>query len=251
MSPNPLGVPSGVAKLCAPEFRLVRACVRAPKQRGLGVSTFPGTRDGLTRAEVWAARVGWSERAGVGPWKGALGPEHGRARSSAGAGPNLRAKRVARSEPNSRRGGTGRIVSARLGREDWAESAGLGGREWRFSPLCAATTAREGAGDGGECRLGYAMLGRGVVRLGSVGIDRNFIFFERFSSFRRGISEFNRRKSGELRGGNRGVLFRGVSRIRSRGEIRARGRDFEGSLGRSESREGRESVSEIGTVRGR
>ncbi|PKI45795.1 hypothetical protein CRG98_033802 [Punica granatum] len=30
-SPNPLSVPSGVAKLCAPEFRLVRARMRAPK----------------------------------------------------------------------------------------------------------------------------------------------------------------------------------------------------------------------------
>ncbi|OWM83116.1 hypothetical protein CDL15_Pgr011798 [Punica granatum] len=31
MSPNPLSVPSGVAKLCALEFRLVGARMRAPK----------------------------------------------------------------------------------------------------------------------------------------------------------------------------------------------------------------------------
>ncbi|PKI67902.1 hypothetical protein CRG98_011498 [Punica granatum] len=34
--------------VCAPEFRLVGARMRAPMQRGMGVSTFPGTRDRRT-----------------------------------------------------------------------------------------------------------------------------------------------------------------------------------------------------------
>ncbi|PKI57086.1 hypothetical protein CRG98_022590 [Punica granatum] len=34
--------------LCAPEFHLVGARMRAPMQCGLGVSAFPGTRDGRT-----------------------------------------------------------------------------------------------------------------------------------------------------------------------------------------------------------
>ncbi|PKI40666.1 hypothetical protein CRG98_038921 [Punica granatum] len=38
-SPNPLSVPSGVAKLCGLEFRLVGARMRA-QSPGLGVSTF-------------------------------------------------------------------------------------------------------------------------------------------------------------------------------------------------------------------
>ncbi|OWM73384.1 hypothetical protein CDL15_Pgr026483 [Punica granatum] len=54
---------------------------------------------------------------------------------------------------------------------------GSDGRERRFPPLGAATTAQEGAGGGGEHHLDYAVLGRGVTRLGSVGIERNFVFF--------------------------------------------------------------------------
>ncbi|OWM78233.1 hypothetical protein CDL15_Pgr015052 [Punica granatum] len=84
-----------------------------------------GPASSAERAEVWAALMGWAERAGVGSRKDALGQENGRAGPGAGAGPNLRAKRVARSGLNSRRGGTGRIVSAGLGRASWAESAGL------------------------------------------------------------------------------------------------------------------------------
>ncbi|PKI31738.1 hypothetical protein CRG98_047871, partial [Punica granatum] len=61
---------------------------------------------------------------------------------------------------------------------------GSDGREWRFPPLGVATTAREGTGDGGKRCLGYAVLGRGVVWLESIGIERNFgFFFARFSSF--------------------------------------------------------------------
>ncbi|PKI64509.1 hypothetical protein CRG98_015072 [Punica granatum] len=41
-SPNPLSVPSGVAKLCAPEFHLVGARMRAPKQTRLGSVHLPG-----------------------------------------------------------------------------------------------------------------------------------------------------------------------------------------------------------------
>ncbi|PKI65577.1 hypothetical protein CRG98_014077 [Punica granatum] len=47
-APFDASVPNGVAKLCAPEFRLVGARMRAPMQRGLGVSTFSETRDGRT-----------------------------------------------------------------------------------------------------------------------------------------------------------------------------------------------------------
>ncbi|PKI50018.1 hypothetical protein CRG98_029589 [Punica granatum] len=42
LSPNPLDVPSGVAKLCAPEFNLVGARMRAPKQTRLGSVRLPG-----------------------------------------------------------------------------------------------------------------------------------------------------------------------------------------------------------------
>ncbi|PKI71142.1 hypothetical protein CRG98_008440 [Punica granatum] len=157
-------------------------------------------------AEVWAALLGWAEPEGVGPRKGVLGREHWR------AGPNLRAKRVARSGLYLRRGGTSRIFSAGLSRASWAESArldlqkpkrwaepvrrrtsektkiggeeGSDGRERRFPPLGAATTVQEGAGDDGERCLGYVVLERGVARLGSVGIERSFDFFlARFSSF--------------------------------------------------------------------
>ncbi|PKI64002.1 hypothetical protein CRG98_015615 [Punica granatum] len=41
-SPNPLSVPNGVAKLCAPEFNLVGARMRAPKQTRLGSVHLPG-----------------------------------------------------------------------------------------------------------------------------------------------------------------------------------------------------------------
>ncbi|OWM71163.1 hypothetical protein CDL15_Pgr011290 [Punica granatum] len=57
------------------------------------------------------------------------------------------------------------------------------GRGRRFPPLGAATMAQEGAGDGGERRLGYAVLERGVARLESVGIERNFVFLARFFEF--------------------------------------------------------------------
>ncbi|PKI73586.1 hypothetical protein CRG98_006034 [Punica granatum] len=40
LSPNPLSFPSGIAKLCGPEFRLVMARMRA-LSHCLGVSTFP------------------------------------------------------------------------------------------------------------------------------------------------------------------------------------------------------------------
>ncbi|PKI35919.1 hypothetical protein CRG98_043693 [Punica granatum] len=78
--------------------------------------------------------------------------------------------------------------------EDWAARVGIGPRArrlgqesgdrgQRFPPLSAAATAREGTGDGGEYCLGYAALGRGVTRLGSVGIERDFGFLARVSSF--------------------------------------------------------------------
>ncbi|PKI57938.1 hypothetical protein CRG98_021653 [Punica granatum] len=46
---NPRSSPlHGETCLCAPEFHLVGARMRALMQRSLGVSTFPGTRDGCT-----------------------------------------------------------------------------------------------------------------------------------------------------------------------------------------------------------
>ncbi|PKI26345.1 hypothetical protein CRG98_048966, partial [Punica granatum] len=38
----------------------------------------------------------------------------------------------------------------------------------------ASRSCGDGAGDGGEHRLFYAVLGRSVMRLGSVGIEENF-----------------------------------------------------------------------------
>ncbi|OWM90908.1 hypothetical protein CDL15_Pgr027395 [Punica granatum] len=99
-------------------------------------------------------------------------------------------------------------------------------RPWTAVP--ASRFRSDSAGDGDEHRLGYAVLGRGVTRLGSVGIEGNFrVFGEVFEFSSDGFSKFNCRKSGELRGGNRWVLLRGVSRVRSRGEIGAEVRDFQ------------------------
>ncbi|OWM64311.1 hypothetical protein CDL15_Pgr014101 [Punica granatum] len=70
-----------------------------------------------------------------------------------------------------------------VGEDEDGRRGGSDDRERRFPPLGAATTAREGTGDGYEHRLGYAVLGRGVARLGSVGIEENFGFSARFSSF--------------------------------------------------------------------
>ncbi|PKI53586.1 hypothetical protein CRG98_026036 [Punica granatum] len=229
------------------------------------------------------ARASWAGRAGAGPRRGA-GPR------KAVAGPNLRANWVARSGPNPRRGetgrasGLGRVVSVGLGRTGWTDSTGLDQLDWagpaqtekmgrarerentgedevgrrrgiRRPRIAASAFGYRGdsAGDGDEHRLDYAVLGMGVTRLGSVGIEGNFRFWRGFFEFSgEGFPEFNCRKSGELRGGNRGILLRGVSRVRSRREIRARGKDFR-AFERDPNRESREreSESEIGTVRAR
>ncbi|PKI41582.1 hypothetical protein CRG98_038021 [Punica granatum] len=52
------------------------------------------------------------------------------------------------------------------GRED------SGGRKQWFPLLGASATAREGVGDGGEHRLGCAVLKTSVTRLGTIGIGR-------------------------------------------------------------------------------
>ncbi|OWM67632.1 hypothetical protein CDL15_Pgr024717 [Punica granatum] len=52
-----------------------------------------------------------------------------------------------------------------------------GGRERRFPSLGAAATVQEGAGGGGERRLGCAVLKTGVTRLRLVRIEGNFDFF--------------------------------------------------------------------------
>ncbi|OWM72911.1 hypothetical protein CDL15_Pgr016543 [Punica granatum] len=51
-----------------------------------------------------------------------------------------------------------------------------GGRGRRFPPLGASATALEGVGDGGEYRLSYAVLGRGITRPGSARIVGKFRF---------------------------------------------------------------------------
>ncbi|PKI51124.1 hypothetical protein CRG98_028481 [Punica granatum] len=106
--------------------------MRAPMQRGLGVSTFSGTRDGCTRnrpEERWAelGKLGLA-RLGLGLRKKRTGP---------------------------------RPVSQR--------AAGIGGqrrrRGWgrRFSPLDAATTAGMDAGDSsGRCRC-FAVVDRDLT----------------------------------------------------------------------------------------
>ncbi|OWM77734.1 hypothetical protein CDL15_Pgr019522 [Punica granatum] len=58
-----------------------------------------------------------------------------------------------------------------------------GDRGQRFPPLSATATVRGGAGDGGDYCLGYAVLGRGITRLGSVGIEEIFEISARFPSF--------------------------------------------------------------------
>ncbi|OWM78186.1 hypothetical protein CDL15_Pgr015005 [Punica granatum] len=57
------------------------------------------------------------------------------------------------------------------------------GIRWQRTTVPTSGHRGDGAGDGGEHCLGYAVLGRGVMRLGSVGIEGNFRFFERFLSF--------------------------------------------------------------------
>ncbi|OWM91358.1 hypothetical protein CDL15_Pgr000302 [Punica granatum] len=102
----------------------------------------------------------------------------------------------------------GRIVSAGLGRAGWAESAGLdlhkpkrwaepvrrsvsgedevGRRRGVRRPRMAVPASGrrgDGTGDGGEYRLGYAVLGRGVTRPWSARIVGKFRFLARFLSF--------------------------------------------------------------------
>ncbi|PKI63893.1 hypothetical protein CRG98_015729 [Punica granatum] len=82
-----------------------------------------------------------------------------------------------------------------------------GGRVQQFPPLGATATAREGSRDSGKYHLDYTVLEMGVTKLGSVGIEGDFWFFLRdFEFFRREVSEFNRWKSRELRGRNRGFV---------------------------------------------
>ncbi|OWM83625.1 hypothetical protein CDL15_Pgr004054 [Punica granatum] len=76
----------------------------------------------------------------------------------------------------------------------------FGGHGQRFPPLGTTTTAQEGMRDSDKYRLNYTVRGMSVTRLGSIRIEGDFGFFWRdFEFFRRGVSEFNRRKSGELR----------------------------------------------------
>ncbi|OWM77796.1 hypothetical protein CDL15_Pgr011157 [Punica granatum] len=114
----------------------------------------------------------------------------------------------------------------------------LGGRERRFPSLGAAATVQEGAGGGGEHRLGCAVLETGVTRLGQVRIEGDFEFFGgKVSSFPTSDFEFNRRKSGELKGRNGGVLCGGVSRVDWGEKLRARGRDSASIFVRDPERE--------------
>ncbi|PKI71519.1 hypothetical protein CRG98_008036 [Punica granatum] len=179
--------------------------------RGVGPGVGPGVRrSGETghafQAEPEARRngsdhLGWTRQSGLGRicWVGpAQTKKIGRASEKEDAEEDEDGWRKGFRRPRT-------AVPAARCRDD-----GTGGRRrrWRAPPrLCRARERRH------EARIGW---------------DREkFRFFWRgFSSFQRGISEFNHRKSRELRGGNRGVLLRGVSRVRSRGEIGARSRDF-------------------------
>ncbi|PKI65469.1 hypothetical protein CRG98_014127 [Punica granatum] len=68
---NPLSVPSGVAKLCALEFHLVGAHMRAPMQRDLGMSTFSGTHVRRSRHYLFTTR-----RLGAGELPGSRGTRY-------------------------------------------------------------------------------------------------------------------------------------------------------------------------------
>ncbi|OWM90907.1 hypothetical protein CDL15_Pgr027394 [Punica granatum] len=74
---------------------------------------------------------------------------------------------------------------------------------WRPRTAVPASGFRgDGTGDGGEHRLGYTMLRRGVTRLGSVGIKENFSgFWLGFRVFRRGIFRVQLSKIGGIRRG--------------------------------------------------
>ncbi|OWM87969.1 hypothetical protein CDL15_Pgr000386 [Punica granatum] len=115
-----------------------------------------------------------------------------------------------------------------------------GDRGQRFLPLSAAATARGGAGDGGDYRLGYAVLGRGVTRIGKVGVERIFEFFGAISRFSgKGFLSLIAGNRAELRGVNGGLLCRSVSQVDSRGKS---------SVGSSRERESvllRESRSRV------
>ncbi|PKI33070.1 hypothetical protein CRG98_046537 [Punica granatum] len=79
-------------------------------QGGAGPASWAG------RSDVWATRVGWAERARVGSQKGVLGRALELGRICGRNGSLIQGR-------NPRRGGTGRIVSARLGRAGWARLA--------------------------------------------------------------------------------------------------------------------------------
>ncbi|PKI50595.1 hypothetical protein CRG98_028982 [Punica granatum] len=67
-----------------------------------------------------------------------------------------------------------------------------------------ATTAREGARDDGEYRLGYATFGMGVTKLGTVGIEGNFEFFWRRGEPARGKRRPRERERDSGRGSMKG-----------------------------------------------
>ncbi|PKI49664.1 hypothetical protein CRG98_029909 [Punica granatum] len=219
-------------------------------------------------------RIGWALGRRVGPgvrrsgpcsWVGPNARELGRGRArwagstGVGAGPNLRAKWAARSGPNPRRGRTGQIVSAELGRAGWAESARLDlhkPKGWAEPVRRSVSGEDEVGGRRGVRRPRTAVPAFGRLGDGAGGRGRRRRVPPELRRAReghheaRGFSEFNCRKSGELRGGNRGVLLRGVLLVRSRGEIEARGRDFERRVGRVERVRVRAGLSERNSDRG-
>ncbi|OWM72721.1 hypothetical protein CDL15_Pgr002607 [Punica granatum] len=57
-SPNPLSVPSGVAKLCAPEFHLVGASMREAYATRLGSVYLPGDTRRMSVRRIFGGRFG-------------------------------------------------------------------------------------------------------------------------------------------------------------------------------------------------
>ncbi|PKI74753.1 hypothetical protein CRG98_004862 [Punica granatum] len=154
-------------QLCAPEFRLVGARCRPAGQ-------WLGRRAGPNGWVPGRARGNWAAGEEAGP-RGALGRRNRWAAEDFGPQPNW-AERAGpvRSGSNTRLGGTGRADWVGSPLLDWAGRTRLGGTfEHRG----------DGGGDGGEYRLGYAVLGMGVTGIGKVGVERIFEFSGSISRF--------------------------------------------------------------------
>ncbi|OWM89375.1 hypothetical protein CDL15_Pgr024123 [Punica granatum] len=98
----------------------------------------------------------------------------------------------------------------------------VGQRRGIWRPRTAAFTSGrrgDGAGDGDEHRLDYAVLRMGVIRLGSFGIEGDFGFFGEVSSFFGEVSSFSGEGFLSSITGNRGNWEEGIGGLCS-GECR-------------------------------